>query len=153
LELIDERFPLIPYFSDICQVGDKLTRVKQWTGVEYKDMAKVWCPALAPLSKRHPAHFQFIKSVTEFLLIASCHFNTKTTLKYLQDALGGISSNIHLFLPYCKSHSMSKIPKSIPFCTISNVLGKWTRPITVTLKYKKPIIKTSSGMATVLPTR
>jgi len=29
-------------------------------------------------------------------------------LKFLQDALSAISSNIHLFLPYHKSHSMSK---------------------------------------------
>jgi len=32
-------------------------------------------------------------------------------LKYLQDALSGISSNIHVFLPYRKSHSMCKMPK------------------------------------------
>jgi hypothetical protein len=112
-------------------------------------MAQVWHPALAPLLKGHPAHIEFIKSVTEFLLIASCHFNTNTMLKYLQDALGGISSNIHLFLPYCKSHSMSKIPKSVPFCTISNILATCALPITVTLKYREAITNTSSGMVTV----
>jgi hypothetical protein len=111
LDLIDERFSIIPRFSNIRQFGDKLTRVKQWTGAEYKDMLKVWLAALAPLLKGHPDHFKFIKSVTDFILITSYHSHTETTLKYLQDALSGISSNIHLFLPYRKSHSMSKIPK------------------------------------------
>ena len=111
LDLIDERFSIIPRFSNIRQFGDKLTRVKQWTGAEYKDMVKVWLAALAPLLKWHPDHFKFIKSVTDFILITSYHSHTETTLKYLQDALSGISSNIHLFLPYRKSHSMSKIPK------------------------------------------
>jgi len=74
-------------------------------------MVKVWLAGLAPLLKGHPDHFKFIKSVTDFILIASYHSHTETTLKYLQDALSGISSNIHLFLPSRKSHSMSKIPK------------------------------------------
>jgi len=52
----------------------------------------------------------FIKSATDFILIASNRSHTETTLKYLQDALSGISSNIHLFLPYHNSHSMGKIP-------------------------------------------
>jgi len=111
LDLIDERFSKIPRISNICQFGDKLTSVKQWTGAEYKDMVKVWLAALAPLVKGHPDHFKLIKSVTGFILIASYHSHTETMLKYPHDALSGISSNIHLFLPYCKSHSMYKIPK------------------------------------------
>jgi len=85
--------------------------VKQWTGAEYKDMVKVWLAALASLLEGHPDHFKFIKSVTDFILFTSYHSHTDTTLKYLQDALSGISSNIHLFLPYRKSHSMRMIPK------------------------------------------
>jgi len=57
----------------------------------------------------HPNHFKLIKSVTDFILIAGYHSHTETTLKYLQEALSGISSNIHLFLPNCMSHCMSKI--------------------------------------------
>jgi hypothetical protein len=110
LDLIDERFSIIPRYSDKRQIGDELTRVKQWTGAEYKDMVKVRLAALAPFLKGHPDHCKFIKSVTDFILITSYHFHTETTLKYLQAALIGISSNIHLFLPYRKRHSMSKIP-------------------------------------------
>jgi len=110
LDLIEERFSIIPRFSNIRRLGDTLTHVKQWTGAQYKDMVKVWLAAFAPLLKGHPDHFKFIKSVTYFILITSYHSRTKTTLKYLQDALSGISSNIHLFLPYRKSHRMSNIP-------------------------------------------
>jgi hypothetical protein len=111
LDMIDERFSIIPRFSNIPKFGDKLTCVKQWTGAEYNDMVKVWLTALAPLLEGHPDHINFIKSVTNFIMIASYHSHTETTLKYLQDALCGISSNIHLFVPYRKIHSISKIPK------------------------------------------
>jgi len=111
LDLIDEQFSIIPRFYNICQFGDRLTRMKQWTGAEYKDIVMVRLPALTPRLNGHPDHFKFIKSVTDFILIASYHSHTETTLKYLQDVLSGISSNLHLFLPYRKSHSMSMIPK------------------------------------------
>jgi len=111
LDLIDEQFSIIPRFSNIHQFGDRLTHVKQWTGAEYKDKAKVRLSAHAPRLKGQSDHFKFIKSVTDFILIASYHSHTETMLKYLQDALSAISSNIHLFLPYRMSHSMCKIPE------------------------------------------
>ncbi|KAF8243359.1 hypothetical protein K440DRAFT_562039 [Wilcoxina mikolae CBS 423.85] len=111
LELIDERFFALPRFSNIHQFGDKLTRVKQWTGSEYKDMLKVSLAALVPLLKEHSNHLKFLKSVTDFILIAGYHSHIETTLKYLQEALHGISRNIHLFLPYRHNQSISKIPK------------------------------------------
>ncbi|KAF8247202.1 hypothetical protein K440DRAFT_551698, partial [Wilcoxina mikolae CBS 423.85] len=91
--------------------GDKLTQVKQWTGSEYKDMLKVSLAALAPLLKGHPNHLKFLKSVTDFILIARYHSHTETTLRYLQDVLYGISRNIHLLLPYHHNQSIRKIPK------------------------------------------
>ncbi|KAF8247655.1 hypothetical protein K440DRAFT_516648, partial [Wilcoxina mikolae CBS 423.85] len=108
---IDEQCFALPGFSDIRQFADKLTRVKQWTGSEYKDMLKVWLAALAPLLKGHPNHLKFFKSVTDFILIARYHSHTETTLRYLQDTFHGISRNIHLFLPYRHNQSISKIPK------------------------------------------
>jgi len=75
------------------------------------DMVKVWLAVLAPLLKRHPDHSAFITSVTHFQLIDSYHSHTKTMLKYLHDALCGISNNLHLCLVCRKSHSISKIPK------------------------------------------
>ncbi|KAF8241535.1 hypothetical protein K440DRAFT_570007 [Wilcoxina mikolae CBS 423.85] len=111
LELIDERFFALPHFSDIRQFGDKLTPVAQWTGSEYKDKLKVWLAALAPLLKGHPNHLKFLKSVTDFILIAGYYSHTETTLRYLQDALHGIRRNIHLFLPYHHNQSISKIHK------------------------------------------
>ncbi|KAF8248544.1 hypothetical protein K440DRAFT_547503, partial [Wilcoxina mikolae CBS 423.85] len=52
-----------------------------------------------------------LKSVTDFILIAGYHSLTETILRYLQDALHGISRNIHLFLPYRHYQSISKIHK------------------------------------------
>ncbi|KAF8248741.1 hypothetical protein K440DRAFT_545835 [Wilcoxina mikolae CBS 423.85] len=88
-----------------------MTRVKQWTDSKYKDMLKVWLAVLAPLLKGHPNHLKFLKSVTDFILIAGYQSHTETTLRYLQDALHGISRNIYLFLPYHHNQCISKIPE------------------------------------------
>jgi hypothetical protein len=73
-------------------------------------MVMVGLAAVASLLKGNPNHDKFIICVTNFILIASDHHHdTKTILKYLQDADSAISTNIHLVLPYHKSHSMSKI--------------------------------------------
>lgn len=111
MNLIDQQFSIIAYFSDTGQFGNNLTCVKQWTGADYKDMVKDWIPACAPLLKGHPNHFIFIISVTDLILKTSYHSHTETSLKCLQDVPSGISSNIHCFLPYLKSHSLSIIPK------------------------------------------
>jgi len=110
VDLIDKRFSIISHFVDIGQFGDTLTHMKQWTSAEYKNMVMVCLPALAPLPEGHPDHIKFIKSVTDFILIATYHSHTETKLKYLQDMLCVISNSIHQFLPYRIIHSMSKIP-------------------------------------------
>ncbi|KAF8245028.1 hypothetical protein K440DRAFT_504296, partial [Wilcoxina mikolae CBS 423.85] len=111
LEVIKEQFFALPRFSYICQFGNKLTQVKQWTSSEYKDMLKVWLAALAPLFKGHPNYFKFLTSVTDFILVAGYHSHTDSTLRYLQNVLHSISRIIHLFLPYRHNQSISKIPK------------------------------------------
>jgi len=54
-----------------------------------------------------------MKSPTDFILISTFLSHTDIILKSLYDALSGILNNIHLFIPYCKSHSMSKIPRTL----------------------------------------
>lgn len=109
--LIDERFTIIPRFSIIHQFGVKLPRVNQWPGPDSKVIVKVWRAALALRLGGHPDYMKFIKSFTDLILITSFHFHTETALKCLQDVLSVVCSNIHLFLPHCKSHCMSQIPK------------------------------------------
>jgi hypothetical protein len=81
LDLMNEQFSIIPHFSNICQFKDKFTPAKQWTGAKYQDIMKVWLPAVAPLVKGHSNQFKFIKSVTDFILIASYDSHTNTTFK------------------------------------------------------------------------
>jgi len=97
LDLIDEWFSIIPRFSNTRKFGDKLTCVTQWTGAEYKDLMMVW---LQVHQLCHRLHIDCLLP-----LLRWNHTQIPT------DALSSISSNIHLFLPYRKSHSMSKIPK------------------------------------------
>jgi len=72
-------------------------------------MVKVGLPPLTLLHKRHPDHIMFIKSVTDFIVLASYHSHTEAILKYLLDALCGISCNIHCIQQYNKSYCISKI--------------------------------------------
>jgi len=110
LDLIDKQLSIIPGLSNVHQFGDKLTPVKQWTGAKYKDMVKVWLGALAPLLKKYPSHFEIFKSVTNVILILSYHSHTETVLKYLQNKLSGIGSNMDLFQQYRESHSIITVP-------------------------------------------
>jgi len=110
LDLIDLQCFIIPRFSNIHQFGDKPACMKQWTSAEFMHMVKVWLPAFACVHKGYLDHYKYIKSVTDFILIASYHSPTKTTLKYLQAVLRATSSNICTSLPYHKSHLMHLIP-------------------------------------------
>jgi len=83
LDLIDEWISIIAHFSYIHQFGDKFTCVRQLTGAGYKDMEKVWLAVFSHLLKGHPDHFMFLKSVADFILIASYHSHGETTPRYL----------------------------------------------------------------------
>ena len=74
-------------------------------------MVKVWLAVLAPLLREYPDHIRFLKAVTDFILIASYHSHSDSTLGYLQDALNAISRGLPLFLDYRKSDDASGIPK------------------------------------------
>jgi hypothetical protein len=102
--------------------------------------------------KGYPIQFKFIKSVTDFIKIASYHSNTETTIKYLQNALSGISSNIHHLPRYCKSRSMNKIPKIHSLLQYIERIREMARLISVTPKYLTPLTDTSATMATTFPT-
>jgi hypothetical protein len=95
--------------------------MKQSTGAKYKKMVKVWLAALSHLLKGHCNYCKFSNPVTDCILIASYHSQTETTLKYLQDELSGISSNIHLFYHTAKAIVWTRYPIFIPFSNISNV--------------------------------
>jgi len=109
--------------------------------------------SVAHLLKGHPKHYKFIKSVTNFILIASYHSHTRTTLKYLPDGVSGIGSNIHLFILYRKSHSMNKIPKIHSLVHYIECIRDMGSADNSDTEISEAPHKTSSRMATVLPTR
>lgn len=150
LYLMDERFSIICCWSEISPFGNKVTHPKQWTSAKYKNMVKVW---LARLLEGHSDHFKFIKLVTDFMLIASYNCHIQTMVKYLQDALSCICSKIHLFLPYCKSHSLSRIPKIQSLLHCIECIRKLGSANIVTPKCLNPLTNTSSTMTTVFLTR
>jgi len=111
LGLWDKWFSITPSISDICRLGDKCSFVNQWTSVEYQDTVKDWVCAFVLVLEGHPEYCAFIKFVTDCISIICYHSITETVLKYLQHTLSGISSNIHLFLPYHNHHSICSIPR------------------------------------------
>jgi len=111
LDLTNEQFSIIPWFSITCQVGDNRIPVNDWNSAEYIDWVKVSLAVLARCLTAHTDNSKFIKSVINSIFIASYHSHSETMLQKLQDALSGINSIIHLILTYFMSHSMSKIPE------------------------------------------
>ncbi|KAI5801105.1 hypothetical protein EDC01DRAFT_780849 [Geopyxis carbonaria] len=104
LRQIDERFHAIPHFTGLRAFGKgRITKVKQFTGAEYKDMLRVWIPALAPLFTGYPQHITFMRHLTDFILISGYHHHTEDTLGYLKEALDGMAAGMHLWAPYRNS--------------------------------------------------
>jgi len=111
LDLIDEWLSIIPHFLIVNQFDNKVSTVKHWTSDEYKSVVLVSLPVPALHPPGHPNHFKCIQSVTDFKLIASYYCLTETILKDPKDELGGISSTIHFFLSYHRSHITNQTPK------------------------------------------
>jgi hypothetical protein len=97
---IDRCFSLVPGFTGLQNFGSRITKVSQWTGAEYKDMVKVWIPALAPLFSGYPQHLAFLQHLTSFIHLSGYHSHTQTTLGYMQEALDGVKSGFHLWADY-----------------------------------------------------
>ncbi|KAI5777101.1 hypothetical protein EDC01DRAFT_624493, partial [Geopyxis carbonaria] len=104
LRQIDERFHAIPHFTGLRALGKgRITKVKQFTGAEYKDMLRVWIPALAPLFTGYPQHITFMRHLMDFILISGYHQHTEDNLGYLKEALDGMAAGMHLWAPYRNS--------------------------------------------------
>jgi len=54
-----------------------------------------------------------MKSPTDFILISTFLSHIDIILKYLYNTLSDTVNNIHLFIPHCKSHSISKICRTL----------------------------------------
>jgi len=124
LDLTNEQFSIIPWFSITCQVGDNRIPVNDWNSAEYIDLVKVWLAVLARCLTAHTDNSKFIKSVINYIFIASYHSHSETMLQKLQDALSGINSIIHLILTYFMSHSMSKIPEIHSLVHFTKYIGE-----------------------------
>src|SRR5438270_587761 len=61
--------------------------------------------------KGYPEHIRLLKDITDFILIASYHSHSETTLKYLQNALSGINRGLPLFAEFRETNNFSGIPK------------------------------------------
>jgi hypothetical protein len=104
---VDKRFSEVPPFPNLKYFGQKMSQIQQWTGAEYKSMLRVWMPVMAPLFRNSPGHLRGMKSLTDFIMIASYPTHSEETLKYLQRALKGFEDS----LPLWPRESFDKIVK------------------------------------------
>ncbi len=84
----DRRLAAIPRFQGLRALPDgRFSALSQLTGKEYRKIAKIFIPAVAPLLIHHPKHLEAIRAGIDFMMLASYESHTESTISYLQKAL------------------------------------------------------------------
>jgi hypothetical protein len=86
---LDYRFKQVPPFTGLKRFNNqRFSKVRQWTGNEYRDMIRQYAAVIAPLIEREDAGVMlFIRAVLDFVTLSEYHSHTDETLEYLNHAL------------------------------------------------------------------
>ena len=87
--MLDYRFKQVPPFTGLKRFhSQRFSKVRQWTGNEYRDMIRQYAVVIAPLIKGEDAGVMlFIRAVLDFVTLSEYHSHTDETLGYLNHAL------------------------------------------------------------------
>ena len=97
VDLIDDRFSQVPHFPGLRNFGGSFSKVRQWTGAEYKDLLKIWMGVLAPFFQGQPEHLKALRALTEFIMIVSYPSQSDETLGYLTTHLAQYEKGLGLW--------------------------------------------------------
>ena len=105
----DDRFRAMPYFSGLRHFKDGISKIKQWTGTDHKQLQRVFVGALIGAIP-DPAVVKAGRCLLDFIYLAQYESHTDETLQCLQDALNGFHSVKETFINHgCRDHF--NIPK------------------------------------------
>ena len=105
----DNRFRAMPSFPGLRHFKDGISKIKQWTGADHKQLQRVFVGALVG-AVPDPAVVKAGRSLLDFIYLAQYHSHTDETLRALQNALNDFHSIKDVFINLgCRDHF--NIPK------------------------------------------
>ncbi|KAI5990447.1 hypothetical protein EDD15DRAFT_2170319 [Pisolithus albus] len=100
----DARFRAMPMFSGLRHFKDGISKVKQWTGADHKQVQRVFLAALVGAAP-HPDVIKAGSSLLDFIYLAQYQSHTDRTLVALQQALDSFHTAKDIFVELgCREH-------------------------------------------------
>lgn len=125
--MIANRFASIPSFKNI-RIFKRLSFVKQCTGKQQKSILRVMVPVFAPLLEEagEPVAIQFIRAMTDFMLLAHYRSHDDVTIRYIDLALFRMNQYKEVFRRYrATKHKKDAVEDDVnDFFDLGDVDGK-----------------------------
>ncbi|KAI5990101.1 hypothetical protein EDD15DRAFT_2170625 [Pisolithus albus] len=100
----DARFRAMPVFSGLRHFKDGISKVKQWTGADHKQVQRIFLAALVGAAP-HPDVIKAGSCLLDFIYLAQYQSHTDRTLAALQQALDGFHAAKDIFVELgCREH-------------------------------------------------
>ncbi|KAK0458986.1 uncharacterized protein EV420DRAFT_1629457 [Desarmillaria tabescens] len=93
---VDRCYMAMPWHPDLCHFKKGISLVTQWTGMEYKNMEKVFLGTLAGTAK--PDVIICVRAVLDFIYYSHLELHTDESLKKLEDSLHTFHAHKHIFV-------------------------------------------------------
>ncbi len=88
VDAFDQRLAALPRFQGLRALPEgQFSLVLQLTGKEYREIAKIFIPAMALSLINHSKHLEAIRSGIDFMLSASYESHNESTIAFFQKAL------------------------------------------------------------------
>ena len=109
-EEIDARFKTMPDLSGLRYFKSGISGVSQWTGAEHKEMERVFVGLMA--AKADERVVQAVRSLLDFIYLASLHRHTSASLTAMGKALDSFHQNKQAFIDFdARQPAHFNIPK------------------------------------------
>jgi hypothetical protein len=88
VDALNKRLAYLPRFQGLrALLEGRLSSMSQLTGKEYRQISRIFIPAVAPLLLNHPSHVEVIRVGSDFMMLASYTSHNQTTVDFLQKSL------------------------------------------------------------------
>ncbi|KAI6095123.1 hypothetical protein EDD17DRAFT_1772574 [Pisolithus thermaeus] len=100
----DARFRAMPAFSGLCHFKEGISKVKQWTGTDHKQVQRIFLAALVGTAP-HPDVIKAGCNLLDFIYLTQYQLHTDRTLVALQQALDSFHAVKDIFINLgCQEH-------------------------------------------------
>ncbi|KAH9939740.1 uncharacterized protein BXZ73DRAFT_43384 [Epithele typhae] len=108
---VDARMARVPPYQDLRIFKRGISKIKQWTGNEYRQMERVFVGVASGLHASHPRVLVCTRAILDFIYLAHLPRHSTTTLTLLRDALATFHANKQVFvdLGLCPHFNIPKL--------------------------------------------